>query len=56
MFFLRKDVRLKQDQRDELLFADADLGSVFLTSDDMGAWDDAQLDRYRTALKLFAEK
>ena len=55
VFFLRKDVRLKQDQRDELLFADADLGSVFLTSDDMGAWDDAQLDRYRTALKLFAE-
>ena len=55
VFFLRKDVRLSQDQRDGLLFADADLGSVLLTSDDMGAWDDAQLGRYRQALKLFME-
>ena len=56
VFFLRDDVSLTSDQRDELLFADADLGSVFLTSDDMGAWDDFKRERYRSALAVFLEK
>ena len=56
VFFLRDDVSLSQSQRDELLFADADLGSVFLTSDDMGTWTDQQRARYNEALKVFVER
>ena len=39
-----------------LLFADADMGSVFLTSDDMGAWSEAARQRFEMALKLFASR
>ena len=53
VFFLRDDVKLSQARRDELLFADADCGTVFLTSDDMGAWDDMQRSRYDMALNVF---
>lgn len=53
VFFLRKGVRLTQAQRDELLFADADLGSVFLTSDDMAAWNDDARARFNEALNVF---
>lgn len=53
VFFLRADVKLTPGQRDELLFADADLGSVFLTSDDMGAWTPAMRQRYEEALRVF---
>ena len=56
VFFLRGGVRLSDAQRDELLFADADLGSVLLTSDDMGSWDDKQRNRYREALGVFLGK
>ena len=52
VFFLRDDVRISRACRDELLFADADLGSVLLTSDDMGAWDEASKMRYREALRV----
>ena len=55
VFFLRGDVALAQSQRDELLFADADLGSVLLTSDDMGAWDKEARARYGQALRVFRE-
>ena len=56
VFFLRDEVKLSDAQRDELLFADADSGSVFLTSDDRGAWSDAQNARYEMALKVFVER
>ena len=56
VFFLRRDVKHSPDQRDALLFADADLGSVFLTSDDMAAWDTEQRSRFLEALKLFLEQ
>jgi len=56
VFFLRDDVRLSQAQRDELLFADADLGSVFLTSDDMSKWSDTARARYAEALRIFRAK
>jgi hypothetical protein len=32
------------------------LGSVFLTSDDMGAWSEAATQRFEMALKLFASR
>ena len=53
VFFLRKDVRLSQAQRDRLLFTNADCGSVFLTSDDEGSWTPAMRQRYIEALKVF---
>ena len=56
VFFLRPDVRLSKAQRDELLFADADLGSVFLTSDDMGLWSHEDKKRYLEALKIVIER
>ena len=42
VFFLRDDVRLTADQRQELLLTDARLAGMLLTSDDMGAWDAGQ--------------
>ena len=56
VFFLRDDAYLTPGQRDELLFADADLGSVFLTSDDMASWSKAAAERFEMALKLFASR
>ena len=53
VFFLRNNVKLSSDQRDRLLFANADLGSVFMTSDNMGTWDDHAQQRYDQALSLF---
>ena len=53
VFFLRDGVKLTGAQRDELLFADADCGSVFLTSDDMALWSDAARARYAEALRVF---
>jgi alpha-galactosidase len=53
VFFLRKDVKLSQSQRDELLFTAADCGSVLLTSDDMGAWSESDRARYAEALRIF---
>jgi alpha-galactosidase len=56
VFFLRRDVRLTKAQRDELLFADADLGSVFLTSDDMSLWSRESRERYLEALRIVVER
>ena len=56
VFFMRDDVALSQMHRDALMFGNADLGSVMLTSDDMGKWDDRVRARYREALKVFCER
>ena len=57
VFFLRGgDVKLSEAQKLELLWADASLGSVFLTSDDMGAWDSTSLLRYRKELARFCSR
>ena len=57
VFFLRSgDVRLTDAQKEELLQADATLGGVLFSSDDMGAWDDSQLVRYRAAVRTFVER
>ena len=56
VFFLRRDVRLTNAQRDELLFADADLGSVLLTSDDMSLWSRESRERYLEALRIVAKR
>ena len=55
VFFLRDDVKLTSEQRAALLFADADMGSVLLTSDDMGTWSDTDCSRYNMALSVFLE-
>lgn len=56
VFFLRKDVRLTDAQRRDLLNADAALGGMFLTSDDLGAWDEAQLLEFDLALSVFVDR
>lgn len=53
VFFLRRDVRLNERQRSELLDADARMGGMLLTSDDMGLWDGGQRAAYARALTLF---
>ena len=50
VFFLRDDVRLTADQRQELLLTDARLAGMLLTSDDMGAWDAGQRAAFGRAL------
>ncbi len=52
VFFLREDVNLTEMQRNELLFANADLGSVLLTSDDKGQWTRAMRKRYNEAVRM----
>lgn len=56
VFFLRNDVKLTRNQRDELLFANADLGRVLLTSDNMDGWKRASRERYLHALKVAIER
>ncbi len=48
--FLRDDARLTAEQRGILLYAAKELGSVLLTSDDMGRWDEGQRTAYQQAL------
>ena len=50
VFFLRDDVRLTAEQRQELLLTDARLAGMLLTSDDMGAWDAGQRAAFGRAL------
>ena len=52
VFFLRDDVKLSEAKRDELLFANADLGSVLLTSDDKGQWTRHMRQRYNEAVRV----
>lgn len=52
VFFLREDVKLTAEQRDLLLFANADLGSALLTSDDKGLWTRRMRQHYNEALRV----
>jgi alpha-galactosidase len=56
VFFLRDDVRLTDEQRSRLLEADATLGGVFFTSDDMGLWSDDQRAAFEAALAKFVAR
>ena len=56
VFFLRHDVKLTEGQRRDLVGADAALGGMFLTSDDVGAWDDMQRLAFDRALAVFVDK
>ena len=56
VFFLRKDVKLTRKQRSDLIGADAALGGMFMTSDDVSAWDEAQCLAFDRALAVFVEK
>ena len=53
VFFLREDVKLTNEQRAALISADAQLGGVFFTSDDVGAWNEGQRRTWREALATF---
>ena len=52
VFFLRNDVKLTDAQRDDLLFGNADLGSVLLTSDDKGLWTRKMRRHYNEAVRV----
>lgn len=56
VFFLREDVKLTEAQRDELLFTNANLGSVLLTSDDKGLWTRHMRKRYNDAVRALCER
>ena len=56
VFFLRKDVKLTDAQRSDLLLSDATLGGVFFTSDDASKWDNVQKAAFDTALATFVAK
>ena len=56
VFFLRRDVKLTHRQRTDLIGADAALGGMFLTSDDVGTWDRAQRLRFDHALAVFVNR
>ena len=56
VIFLREDVRLTRAQKLELLDAAARHGSMLLTSDDMGAWTDADLTAYLEAANALVSR
>ena len=56
VFFLRDDVMIERMFRKYLLLADASLGSVLLTSDDMGTWDDSTRKHWIGAVKMLVER
>lgn len=56
VFFLRDDVKLTDTQKEELLLADARLGGMLLTSDDMGAWGRGQKDAFLQAFEIFCSR
>lgn len=56
VFFLRHDVELTDEQRSNLIGADAALGGMFLTSDDVSVWDEKQRIAYDLALAVFVDR
>jgi alpha-galactosidase len=56
VFFLRRDVKLSRKQRSDLVGADAALGGMFLTSDDVSVWDEKQRIAYDLALAVFVDR
>jgi len=52
VFFLRDDVKLSERQRRRLLETDARLGSMLLTSDNMGEWDSEQRAQFQDAVRV----
>ena len=56
VIFLRGDVKLTRAQQLELLDAASRHGSMLLTSDDMGAWTDADLAAYLEAARVLCER
>jgi len=56
VLFLREDVKLNDEQREELLDACETCGGVLFSSDDMGGWTPAQLARYHQAVERFVAR
>lgn len=54
VLILREEgVSLSASQRVEMFVTDTSCGGVLLTSDDMGAWGEAQLEQYKAAIARF---
>ena len=56
VYYLRDDVDLTPERKRQLIAADVMCGGAFLTSDDMGAWDEGQLAEFKDALALFVKE
>ena len=56
VFFLRRDVKLTRNQRSSLIGADAALGGMFLTSDDVATWDTNQRLTFERSLAIFVDR
>ena len=57
MFFLRRDnIKLTEDQKDMHARVLAQYGSFFLTSDNMGEYDEKQLEHYRLLREVWKNK
>ena len=56
VYFLRDDVDISPERKRQLIAADVLCGGVFMTSDDMGAWNEEQLEGFRSALSIFVMK
>ena len=56
VYFLRNDVDLTPERKRQLIAADVLCGGAFLTSDDMGAWDEDQLAEFKNALAVFVNE
>ena len=53
MFLRQEGVSLSASHRVEMFVTDTTCGGVLLTSDDMGAWGAAQIDKYHEAIERF---
>lgn len=57
VFFLRRDnIKLSEDQKDMHAKVLAQYGSFFLTSDNMGEYDDRQIEHYRLLREVWKNK
>ena len=56
VFFLRNDVNLSAQRKEDLLAADACFGSALLTSDHMGAWGERERSLYQAAIDVLCQR
>ena len=56
VFFLRDDVSLTNEQKQDLMMSDAMLGGMFLTSDNADQWGSDERALFERALKTFVER
>lgn len=56
VFFLRDDVELSADQKEQLLAVDASYGGMLVTSDDMGSWSPSSKALFQAAIEVMRKR